>query len=147
MASCCPRHRKECDGKPLRGPNDLSLDTPHGGFYFSDPGGSSDVEPIGTVHYVDRAGKTHLVDEGLAFPNGIVLSADGKKLYLAESKQNRVLVYDVLRRAKSATAQVFADLPTKDTSAGKSTTNPTVCAWTRRATCTWPTTACGKCRC
>src|SRR5687767_4774932 len=51
---------KECGGKPLRGPNDLSLDTPNGGFYFSDPGGSAE-SPIGTIHYVDRAGKTHLL--------------------------------------------------------------------------------------
>ena len=36
---------KECDGKPLRGPNDLTLDTPNGGFYFSDPGGSSHRQP------------------------------------------------------------------------------------------------------
>src|SRR5687767_2808750 len=80
---------KECDGKPLRGPNDLTLDTKNGGFYFSDPGGSSSEKPIGTVHYVDRDGKTHLVDDGLAFPNGIVLSADGKKVFLAESQKNR----------------------------------------------------------
>ncbi|HVC97633.1 MAG TPA: SMP-30/gluconolactonase/LRE family protein, partial [Pirellulales bacterium] len=86
---------KECDGKPLRGPNDLTLDTPHGGFYFSDPGDSSDKQPTGTVHYVDAQGTTHLVDEGLAYPNGIVLTADGKLLYLAESKHNRVLVYQV----------------------------------------------------
>ena len=45
---------KECNGKPLRGPNDLTLDTPNGGFYFTDPGGSSKEEPIGTVHYVDK---------------------------------------------------------------------------------------------
>src|SRR3954469_23073841 len=31
----------ESDGKPLRGPNDLTLDTPNGGVYFTDPGGSS----------------------------------------------------------------------------------------------------------
>src|SRR5258708_35741943 len=34
----------ECDGKPLRGPNDLTLDTPNVGFYFSDPGESSDQQ-------------------------------------------------------------------------------------------------------
>ena len=56
---------KECDGKPLRGPNDLTLDTPNGGFYFTDPGGSDREKPIGTVHYVDRTGKTHLVAESL----------------------------------------------------------------------------------
>jgi len=119
-----PPASTECDGKPLRGPNDLSLDTPNGGFYFSDPGGSSDTQPIGTIHYVDRAGKTHLLDGGLAFPNGIVLSADGKKLYLAESKHNRVLVYDVLSPGKLGPRKVFADLPKKDTSAGQVDNQP-----------------------
>jgi gluconolactonase len=115
---------RACDGKPLRGPNDLTLDTPNGGFYFSDPGGSSDVEPIGTVHYVDRAGETHLVDSGLAFPNGIVLTPDGKRLLLAESKHNRVLVYDVTAPGKVASRRVFADLPLKDTSAGQIDNQP-----------------------
>jgi len=31
----------ECDGKPLRAPNDLTLD-PRGGFYFTDPGGEQE---------------------------------------------------------------------------------------------------------
>jgi gluconolactonase len=102
----------ECDGKPLRGPNDLTLD-PRGGFYFTDPGGSSDVNPIGTVHYVDPAGKTHLVAENLAFPNGIVLVPGGKKLLVAESKKNRILAYEVLSPGKVGPLQVFADLPAK----------------------------------
>ena len=89
-----------CDGQPLRGPNDLTLDTPNGGFYFTDPGDSDAEHPIGTVHYVDRGGKTHLADAGLAFPNGIVLTADGKKLSLAESQHNRVLAYDVTAPGK-----------------------------------------------
>jgi gluconolactonase len=58
----------------------LTLDTPNGGFYFSDPGESSLAKPIGTMHYVDRRGKTHLLASGLAFPNGIMLTPDGKKL-------------------------------------------------------------------
>src|SRR5208282_4828629 len=56
----------ECDGKALRGPNDLTLDQKNGGFYFTDPGGSDDKKLIGTVHYVDAKGKTHLVAEGFA---------------------------------------------------------------------------------
>lgn len=102
---------KECNGKLLRGPNDLTLDVPHGGFYFSDPGESDLEHPIGTVHYVDATGKTHLVDEGLAFPNGIVLTPDGKKLYLGESQKNRVLVYDVLGPGKLGPRKLFAELP------------------------------------
>ncbi|QDU81716.1 Lactonase drp35 [Polystyrenella longa] len=102
----------ECNGTPLRGPNDLSLD-PEGGFYFTDPGGSDDKKLIGTVHYVDPAGKTHLIDEGLAFPNGIVLTPDRKTLYVGESKKNRILKYDVKNAGEVGKRQVFAKLPTK----------------------------------
>jgi gluconolactonase len=115
---------KECDGKPLRGPNDLTLETPNGGFYFSDPGESSDLQPIGTVHYVDRQGTTHLVDSSLAFPNGIVLTADGKKLLLAESKKNHVLWYDVIAPGKVGPRHVLAKLPTKDPAAGQIDNQP-----------------------
>jgi gluconolactonase len=115
---------KECDGKPLRGPNDLSLDTAHGGFYFTDPGGSSDTEPIGTVHYVDAQGVTHLIDSGLAFPNGIILTRDGKKLYVGESKHNRVLVYDVVSPGKVGERRELAKLPEKDESLGQIDNQP-----------------------
>jgi gluconolactonase len=110
---------KECDGKPLRGPNDLSLDTPNGGFYFSDPGGSSRENPIGTIHYVDRSGRTTQLDSGLAFPNGVVLTPDGKRLLLAESQHNRVLVYDVTAPGKIGQRNVFAELPKKNTAQGQ----------------------------
>jgi gluconolactonase len=115
---------KESGGKPLRGPNDLTLDTPHGGFYFSDPGGSSIDNLIGTIHYVDREGKTTLLDDGLAFPNGIVLTPDGKKLYLAESQKNRILVYDVEAPGKVGEPKVFAELPTKNAEQGQIDNQP-----------------------
>jgi gluconolactonase len=102
----------ECNGRPLRAPNDLTLD-PNGGFYFTDPGGSDEKNPIGTVHYVDLQGTTHLVADGLAFPNGIVLRPDGKKLLVAESKYNRILEYEVLAPGKIGAKKVFATLPTK----------------------------------
>ncbi|HYO63360.1 MAG TPA: SMP-30/gluconolactonase/LRE family protein [Pyrinomonadaceae bacterium] len=103
----------ECDGKPLRAPNDLTLDT-RGGFYFTDPGGSNSQNPVGTVHYVDARGKTHLVAEGLAFPNGIVLRPGGKTLLVAESGRNRILSYEVAAPGRVGKARVFADLPTKE---------------------------------
>jgi gluconolactonase len=103
----------ECDGTPLRGPNDLTLDTKNGGFYFTDPGGSDDKKPIGTIHYVTKDGKTLLVAKELAFPNGIVLTPDGKRLLVAESKKNRVLEYPVEGPGKVGAMRVFADLPAK----------------------------------
>jgi gluconolactonase len=115
----------QCAERPIRGPNDLTLDTPHGGFYFSDPGESSKEQPIGAVYYVDAAGKVApVVPDGLAFPNGIVLTPDGKKLYLAESQRNRVLVYEVQSPGKFGPARVFADLPTKDPALGQIDNQP-----------------------
>jgi len=115
---------KECDGKPLRGPNDLSLDTANGGFYFTDPGESGIDNLIGTVHYVDKQGKTHLLDDGLAFPNGIVLRPDGKTLLVGESQKNRVLVYEVKSPGTLGPRKVFAELPKKDESAGQIDNQP-----------------------
>jgi gluconolactonase len=103
----------ECDGKPLRAPNDLTLD-PKGGFYFTDPGGSSLDNPIGTVHYVDTNGKTHLVAEGLAFPNGIALRSNGKTLLVGESKHNRILSYAIISPGKVGRMRLFANLPMKE---------------------------------
>jgi len=102
----------EYDGKPLRAPNDLTLD-PQGGFYFTDPGGPNETNPIGTVHYVDPQGKTHLVAEKLAFPNGIILRPDGKTLLVGESGHNRIIAYEVHSPGRVGPMKVFADLPNK----------------------------------
>lgn len=103
----------ECNGKPLRSPNDLTLDA-HGGFYFTDPGGSNVQNPIGTVHYVDARGKTQLVAAGLAFPNGIALRPDGRTLLVGESNRNRILAYNIVAPGKSDRMRVFASLPVKE---------------------------------
>lgn len=115
---------KECDGKALRGPNDLTLDTPNGGFYFTDPGQSDLKNPIGTLHYVDKEGKTHLCASGFAFPNGVVLRPDGKTVLMAESQKDRVLVFDVLSPGKLSEPRVFADLPKKDEAKGQIDNQP-----------------------
>ena len=100
------------EGVALRGPNDLTL-SPGGGFYFTDPGGSDESNPIGTIHYVDPKGVTHTSARGLAFPNGIVLRPGGSELLVAESKKNRILSYPVTRPGQLGEAQVFATLPDK----------------------------------
>ena len=107
------------DDVPLRGPNDISLDLANDGFYFTDPGDSTKENPVGTVRYV-RGGKTTVVAEGLAYPNGIVLTPDGKRLLVAESRENRVLEYAVVGPGTLGERRVFADLPTK---AGEQTDN------------------------
>ncbi len=100
----------ESDSKPLKTPNDLTLDS-YGGFYFSDPGDSWTQTPTGTVHYVDSSGGVHTVLEGLAYPNGLVLRPDGKTLLLAESATNRILSFAVTAPGKLGGKKIFALLP------------------------------------
>ena len=101
----------ECDGKPLRTPNDLALDS-HGGFYFTDPAGARD-RPAGSVYYVDAKGETHLAAADLFYPNGVVIRPDGKTLLVGESMRNRVVAFPVLAPGKLGPLRVFADLPSK----------------------------------
>ena len=115
---------RQCNGTPLRGPNDLSLDTSNGGFYFTDPGESDLENPIGTIHYVDRAGVTHLIDGGLAYPNGIVVRPSGGQLLVAESQKNRILAYDILAPGKVGPRRVFARLPAREAERGQIDNQP-----------------------
>jgi gluconolactonase len=105
------RASSECNGVPLRAPNDLALDR-QGGFYFTDPGGSRDA-PIGTVHYVDSGGKTHLAAGGMRVPNGLVLSLNGKILYVSETVPNRIVKFPVLSGGKLGVLEEFAVLPSR----------------------------------
>jgi gluconolactonase len=104
---------KESEGQPLKTPNDLTLDTPHGGFYFTDPGEWDPKNTEGNVHYVDRAGTTRTVATGLWFPNGIVLRPDGKELLVGESFGNRVQAFPVLEPGRLGPPRVLVELPTK----------------------------------
>ena len=102
---------ERCNGIPLRAPNDITL-APRGGFYFTDPGGSRNA-PVGTVHFVDAAGRTHLVAGGLWVPNGLVHSPNGRILYVAETVPNRVLWFSVRANGKLGPVNIFCELPSK----------------------------------
>lgn len=81
----------ECDGRPLRAPNDLVFDG-HGGFWFTDHG-------IREERTSDRTGIFYALADGsrveeVVFPtdgpNGIGLSPTGEHLYWAETHTGRV---------------------------------------------------------
>lgn len=99
----------ECEGRPLRAPNDITLDDA-GGFYFTDPGGSREA-PIGTVHYTSPRGLTTQVAGGLRVPNGLVISADRKLLFVAETVPNRILRFPLLEPGRLGPMSVFINLP------------------------------------
>lgn len=86
-----------CGEHPLRGPNDLVFDE-HGGFYFTDYGTRQGRQiDIGAVYYAKADGsEIREVAFGLDSPNGIGLSPDGKRLYVAETPRARVFWWDVV---------------------------------------------------
>ena len=101
----------ECDGKPLSEPNDITLDA-HGGFYFTDPAGSR-TAPVGSVYYVDQAGKTSRAAGGMRVPNGVVIDPSDKFLYVSETTPNRVLRFAITAPGKLGPMEVFATLPVR----------------------------------
>ncbi|WP_238845331.1 SMP-30/gluconolactonase/LRE family protein [Nostoc edaphicum] len=103
---------REFNGKPLQYPNDITIDK-QGGFYFTDSGNSNSQTPNGAVYYVSATEKISQVAKGLAFVNGIVLTPDSKRLFVAESNKNRILEYNVLSPGKVKSQKVFAELPVK----------------------------------
>ena len=89
----------EHEGKPYLGTNDVCLDLA-GNIYFSDPTGSSKDDPIGSVYRIrmsadNSVAKVTRLADGLAFPNGLAVSPDQKRLYVAESDTNRLLCWDL----------------------------------------------------
>ena len=94
---------KDYDGKLLNGPNDLWIDA-KGGIYLTDPLYPRDywkrdkaMQQDGEhVYYLNPASKKLVrVDEQMKKPNGIIGTADGKKLYIADIGGNKTYLYDV----------------------------------------------------
>ncbi|MCD2422542.1 SMP-30/gluconolactonase/LRE family protein [Niabella pedocola] len=84
-------------------PNDLVSDG-NGGFFFTDS-----VRHTGVVVHVDRSGSARLIAEQLDYPNGIVLDHKRRRLYIAESYQNRIVMINLQQH--TGAADVFCNLP------------------------------------
>jgi gluconolactonase len=86
----------ECDGIPLKGPNDLVFDS-EGGLWFTDLGKTRERDRDRTgVFYARPDGSS--VSEAV-FPmdcaNGIGLSPEGDRLYVAETPTGRVFYFEL----------------------------------------------------
>jgi gluconolactonase len=114
------------DGKSIDGPNDVITDA-KGGFYFTDPQFTMEpkkFQPGRAVYYVSAEGKiTRLTEPNeFAMPNGILLSPDGKTLYINNcyddeswfpvnsTKDNFIWAYDVNADGTISNGRQFAKL-------------------------------------
>jgi gluconolactonase len=86
----------ESSSGPLRAPNDLVFDD-HGGFWFTDHGVRLERTSDRTgIHYAKADGSScQEVIFPMDAPNGIGLSPDGTKLYVAETHTGRVFSWTV----------------------------------------------------
>lgn len=71
-------------------PNDIAM-APDGTLYASDPDWKGNG---GQLWRIDRDRSAHLIETGMGTTNGIEVSPDGKRLYVNESVQRRLWVYD-----------------------------------------------------
>ena len=114
------------DGKSLDGPNDIITDA-KGGIYFTDPQFTMEAvkfQPGRAVYYLSPAGKlTRLLEpNAFAMPNGVVLSPDGKTLFINNTyddetwypvksdKKNYIWAYDVNPDGTIKNGRQFAKL-------------------------------------
>lgn len=88
-----------------------SINDRRGGVYFSSSGTFSPSAPAtGAVLYLDAAGRLSRVAEQIHYSNGVVLSADGRTLFVAEHLARRILAYDVADDGTLSGRRVFVAL-------------------------------------
>jgi gluconolactonase len=102
--------------KPLNSPNDLAIDA-RGRIYFTDPRyvGHEEVEqPVLGVYRIDPDKSLSLIISDTGMPNGILVSPDQKKLYVAsvdpsESDIQALFAYDLLEDGSVGSRQVVVN--------------------------------------
>jgi gluconolactonase len=91
----------------FKGVNDLTFDSA-GNLYFTDQGQTGLHDPTGRVYRLSRAGRLDLLLSNVPSPNGIVLSADEKFLFVAVTRGNCIWRMPLLADGSvSKTGQFF----------------------------------------
>lgn len=108
---------KDFEGKKLNGPNDLWVD-PNGGIYFTDPFYKRDywsrtgkeIEKE-NVYFLSPDGKSLTVAAtDFVRPNGIVGSADGKTLYVADINERKTYSFKIGPGGALSDRKLFAEM-------------------------------------
>lgn len=88
-------------------PNDIAR-APDGRLYASDPDWKNGG---GQLWRVDRDGSTHLLETGMGTTNGVEVSPDGRHLYVNESVQRNLWVYDLSADGKVSNKRLLMNFP------------------------------------
>lgn len=99
-------------GMKFNSPNDVVIG-PDGAMYFTDPTldlpkDEKQETPFQGVYRLDEKGGVQLLTKDLTQPNGLAFSPDGTKLYIDDSDQRNIRVYDFANGALS-NGRIFGD--------------------------------------
>jgi gluconolactonase len=103
------------EGKRFNSPNDVVLG-PDGAIYFTDPTldlppGEKQEIPYQGVYRIDSNGGVQLLTKELTQPNGLAFSPDGKRLYVDDSEQRNIRVYDFHPNGTISGGRLFGEEP------------------------------------
>jgi gluconolactonase len=101
------------EGKRFNSPNDVLIGPDHA-IYFTDPTldlpkGEKQETAFQGVYRLDRDGKVELLVKDMSQPNGLAFSPDGKRLYIDDSEQKNIRVFDFAAGGHLSNERVFAD--------------------------------------
>ncbi|MBM3783633.1 MAG: SMP-30/gluconolactonase/LRE family protein [Acidobacteria bacterium] len=98
------------EGKRLNAPNDIAV-RKDGHVYFTDPafGAQSEGRELDFfgVYHIPLKGPIELVAKTAGRPNGIALSPNGRLLYVADSDERAIRVFDLANTGKAANGRVL----------------------------------------
>ncbi len=98
------------EGKRLNAPNDVAI-RKDGNLYFTDPAFGSqatarELDFYG-VYHVSPKGELALVAKTSGRPNGVAISPKGDRLYVTDSDQRLIRLWDLDRAGKATNERVF----------------------------------------
>ena len=88
-------------------PNDIAIDSKDR-FYASDPNWKAGT---GAIWRIDTDGKVSLLEGNMGTTNGIEVSPDGKRLYVNESVQRKVWIYDLAEDGTISNKRLLIEFP------------------------------------
>jgi gluconolactonase len=99
------------EGKRFNSPNDVVIG-PDKAIYFTDPtldlpSGQKQEIPFQGVYRLDDHGGVRLLTKDLTQPNGLAFSPDGKKLYVDDSEQRNIRVYNFHPDGSVSNGRIF----------------------------------------
>jgi len=102
----------EGDPETSKGPNDIVV-AGGGAIYFTAPNGYYGDSPPGTVYRISPDGETAVFDDQVVGPNGIVLSADEKTLYVSHNTskdESRIVQWPIQEDGAAGPMQEVASI-------------------------------------